>query len=74
MLVSNTLHHMTLSYGKQVNDKEKNIYSLVFCIDVFVADLVSCSIWWHIITVTIPDNITTTDKAFLYITGGDNHG
>ncbi|XP_071953962.1 autocrine proliferation repressor protein A-like [Antedon mediterranea] len=30
------------------------------------------SIWWHYLAITIPDEITRPDSAFLYITGGSN--
>ncbi|XP_066292659.1 autocrine proliferation repressor protein A-like [Branchiostoma lanceolatum] len=33
---------------------------------------VSRSIWWHFLTVTIPDNITHPEAAFMYIYNGDN--
>ncbi|XP_065179315.1 autocrine proliferation repressor protein A-like [Sycon ciliatum] len=36
-------------------------------------ELVSPSIWWHWLAVTIPDNLTDPEHAFLYITGGSNH-
>ncbi|XP_035686953.1 autocrine proliferation repressor protein A-like [Branchiostoma floridae] len=33
---------------------------------------VSRPIWWHFLTVTIPDNITHPDAAFMFIEGGRN--
>ncbi|XP_035694469.1 autocrine proliferation repressor protein A-like [Branchiostoma floridae] len=30
------------------------------------------TIWWHFLTVTIPDNMAHSDAAFLYIDDGDN--
>ncbi|XP_077979950.1 autocrine proliferation repressor protein A-like [Glandiceps talaboti] len=30
------------------------------------------SIWWHYMAITVPDQLTITDTAFMYITGGSN--
>ncbi|XP_078610561.1 autocrine proliferation repressor protein A-like [Branchiostoma floridae x Branchiostoma japonicum] len=35
-------------------------------------DDVDRPIWWHFLTVTIPDNMAHPDAAFLYIDDGDN--
>ncbi|XP_072168404.1 autocrine proliferation repressor protein A-like [Diadema setosum] len=31
------------------------------------------AIWWHYLTITIPDNLTYPDKAAVWVTGGSNH-
>ncbi|XP_078610552.1 autocrine proliferation repressor protein A-like isoform X1 [Branchiostoma floridae x Branchiostoma japonicum] len=36
-------------------------------------DDVDRSIWWHFLTVTIPDNMSHPDAAFMYIDGGFNN-
>jgi PhoPQ-activated pathogenicity-related protein len=33
----------------------------------------TCSLWWHIMAVIVPDKITS-DGSFVWITGGDNNG
>lgn len=32
--------------------------------------IVSCSVWYHTLTVFIPDNLTQPEYGFLWITGG----
>ena len=34
----------------------------------------SCSLWWHVMAVIVPDNITCPDCSGIWITGGDNDG
>jgi len=34
--------------------------------------ITTCSIWYHTLTVFVPDNLTQTEFGFLWITGGDN--
>ncbi|XP_072043224.1 autocrine proliferation repressor protein A-like [Amphiura filiformis] len=35
--------------------------------------IVDRSVWWHYLSVTIPDNIRYPDVGFMYITGGNNN-
>nr|XP_054762652.1 autocrine proliferation repressor protein A-like [Lytechinus pictus] len=32
------------------------------------------AIWWHYLTITIPDNLTHPEYAAIYVTGGSNNG
>lgn len=36
--------------------------------------IVKNPIWWHIVTISIPDKITRPDGAFMLINGGGNGG
>ena len=34
----------------------------------------TCSLWWHIMAVIVPDNVTCLDCSSIWITGGENDG
>lgn len=38
----------------------------------FIEDKVDRTLWWHYLTVVIPDNIVYPDVGCLYVTGGSN--
>ena len=38
----------------------------------FVSD-VDRSLWWHYIAVITPNTVAVTDRAMIYMTGGDNN-
>jgi PhoPQ-activated pathogenicity-related protein len=46
------------------------VVQYVFCLDTDAET--DHAIWWHYLTVTIPDKINYTNAAFMLIDGGSN--
>ena len=69
-----TPHSHTATHTQHTFTHHSHMLHCTHSTHMLLADVVSCSKWWHILVVTIPDNLTFFDKAIIYVTSGDNRG